>query len=366
MPDVEISEFYPSRPLTETDLTWIIMRILVEKQKAALDMLIAEKQGQPAFFKFNCDLENGEQTINLDWESLEQDSETLAYLLKYLRTKSSTKLSDSEIGNITKILSQSPLFQALGSTSIIVSKEQLSQPGNKVTPFDHISRVANNYIELPIYYEDIIVAQILPWLHDIGKMAGVNFLPTDAVYDLDLRSKLREEYKNDGKHTHPSHSLIGTVITKKLLDYIKQNNSTQQLTEDQSHLLLNVIMHHHDFIFKGSDKNGSLTNWLKTEIANVLLPTLPENRPDLIVRFFTLLFQFRYADIAATTTHHRHWPGNLELFREVPSILQNILPTTVEVSAQLQILTSVIDLLPKEIEQDSVEEPLPTRTGVIL
>lgn len=44
MPDVEISEFYPSRPLTETDLTWIIMRILVEKQKAALDMLVAENK----------------------------------------------------------------------------------------------------------------------------------------------------------------------------------------------------------------------------------------------------------------------------------------------------------------------------------
>ncbi len=352
MISVETPQIYFPTPLTQPDITWIFMEILLTKQRAALDMLVAERQtGKPAFFHFIGDIIDGKQTIHLDWPSRVQDSQVVSHLLQTIRFHAHGALTASEIDNITRDLHQSPLFRALGSNTILVSQEQASQ-GNYFTPLDHVCRVAKCVPQVPLFKDDLEVAHLLPWLHDIGKMSGVNFLSSNEIENPHLREKLKEAYGSDGKHTHPGHAQMGAAITRRIFDTLQQSIAPEQtLNRDQLHLLLNVILHHHDFLYSGFKKQGLVDNWLKNEISQILLPTLPPDQPELIVRFFALLFQFRYADIAATRQHHCHWPNNLAWFKETPSIVSTFLPQTPEIECHLEILKQVIEALPQDFSQ---------------
>lgn len=322
------------------------MQILADKGMAALDMLVADSPQGEAFFRYIGSIIDGEQAIDIEWSSLKADAATLKKLLVLLASYQKEALAPQEVQQVLSLIAESSLFAAMGSSSIMVTKEQAFQQGEGITPLEHITRVAHGYPEVPLYAEDVRLAQLLPWLHDIGKMAGVHFLPEGAINDTSVRAVLKEKYGNNGKHTHPSHSAIGTVITKKLLDSMK----VSPLTSDQENLLLNMIFHHHNFLYYGEEVHGPLESWVKGEIEEKLLSTLPADQPELVVRFFALLAQFRYADIAATQQHHRHWPGNYEWFSELPAVLRRILPENGSVEQQIGILEEVIAALPAEIQ----------------
>lgn len=146
---------------------------------------------------------------------------------------------------------------------------------------------------------------------------------------------------------------MGVVIVKTLLDNLKvnlQGNSDVLLGFDQEALLLNLIFHHHNFIYAGPEKSGNFEKWLNNEIDEKLIPTMPENRPDLIVRFFCLLFHLRHADISATKEHHKHWPVNYQWFGCVPDFLSKKFDTSEEFDGQIEILRRVIGELPGKID----------------
>lgn len=337
---------FPPQSLEENNLTWVYMMILAEKGTSALDMLVADSQeGVPAFFRYLGSIEDDTQVISIDWKSKTQDTKVLQDLMTFLQQRSSVELSTADLNYIHHILAESPLFMAMGATSIVVTKEQASQQGEGITPLEHITRVADWYLSVPLHSEDVRVAQLLPWLHDIGKMAGVHFLQEGAINDPEVRATLKEKYGKNGKHTHPSHSEMGAVITKELL----AESDSLGLSDAQEALLLNMIFHHHDFIYYGEEAHGPLESWVATEIAEKLVPTLPENSPELIVRFFALLAQFRYADIGATQQHHRHWAGNHVWFSQLPDVLQKILPETEEVAQQIDTFRAVVAAMPSEI-----------------
>lgn len=332
--------------LTQEDLTWILFSILADKGPAALSMLVADGiDGKPAFFRFIGSVEATHQVISLEWESMLKDAEVILELRNFFKDKDTVVLTKTHHDHIRAMIEKSPLFLALGSSSIVVTKEQALQDGQKISPLNHISRVAQGYVHVPLNENDRIVAQLLPWLHDVGKMAGVNFLHEGAVEDPAIREFLKYKYHKNGKHTHPSHAEMGTLIIKKIL----QHTDSLSLKPEQEILLLSIIFHHHNFIYSGEAVHGPLETWLESEISDMLIPTMPYYSPELVVRFFSLLAQFRYADILATQQHHVHWAGNYEWFLKLPTVLNHLLPSSKEVSKQIGILEAVVSSLPSEI-----------------
>lgn len=352
------------------DPTWIFMKVLQKKglparkgkktderaERPAVDMLVHNGQdiNLRSFFSFVGRVEGDRQFLEIDWPSRHEDARILSDLIVLLSGN-----YDSEA--VLELLKQSPLFAALQSSSIIVTKEQVDEEGVPIRPFGHIVRVENNsYFDLPISEDDKIVAYLLPWLHDIGKMAGINFLQDGAIFVENMREKLQEIYGEASKNTHPSHALVGTIILQRLFSTIAENaNITEpnqevgrflQNDSNEMSLLLNVVFHHHHFLYYGEDRHGPAPIWLEKEINNVLIPTLPRSRPDLIVRFFALFFQFRLADIKATPAHQRHWQGNYNWFSQVPRVLKTLLPDTEEVRLHIDILEGVIKDLPTKLD----------------
>lgn len=291
--------------------------------------------GDRAFFGL---LKSGDTQLDLEWESLEEDTRVVLELLTYLdETKTSDIFSPQNTLEVMTILRQSKLFNALASSSILVTREHVNGDSNgekePISPFTHSFNVLKSMDFSLASPGDEKLLLLIAWFHDIGKMAGVGFFSRENVNNRDsARNKIEEGYPcetpedcqhyHPGSNSYPKHYSIGTAIISKLLINLKQDlDQLPVLNDDDASLLLNVIFHHHNFLYLGSEKSGDVNVWLRDKIEEKLLPTLPPDRPDLIVRFFELFIQLRLADIKATPGHHRHWQRNLEWMRQIPGVI---------------------------------------------
>lgn len=315
----------------ESDLTWVFLLCLWSKPRAMIDMCVLDSEsGKKPFFSLRGSAEQGKQEITLNWSSLAQDAESLKQLLLLF----GNKLENNDTSAV-QILRQSPLFMELLSGAVLVTKDQVDAENISISPFDHSVQVAQ-VDALDTFVDTItgdgIVAFLSRWLHDVGKMSGSHFLSHQDLSNLNqLRTVLEQKYGRDGKHTHPNHSYVGVLIVQRLFHEIERNLTQEEkenqyfkkifCSQDSIPLLLNIIFHHHHFIYN-AQKDGDFEIWFENELKSQLYPTLFDTSANLLVRFFIVLVQLRYADITATQSHHKHWEGNkiwmlqmVELFR---------------------------------------------------
>jgi hypothetical protein len=362
----EAQTIQPAELRLRMDPTWIFWLILQDKPLSIIDMLVADSaySQQAPFFPLEGRVSpEGEQQFVSEWPSLKEDAEVLKKLIITL-----TQQPDASPAQIRQLLETSPLFAALASPTILVTAEQHNNAGQAINPMAHIERVAA-YPDFTEYLPpaDRLTAKLLDWLHDVGKMVGTHFLTEQNMADIDtLRGQLEEKYQSEGKHTHPKHSYVGVLILQKLfatLAHDKENfRSNSPLRpflvreSDELSSLFNVTFHHHHFLYKGDGSKEHVSEWFWKELETTLLSTLPANRPDLVVRSLILLFHFRLADIAATPSHHKHWPPNLVWMKQVPAILREKLlgvggpdegNVAVEVANLITTLEDMLAVLPQ-------------------
>lgn len=341
----------PYEPLNlSTDYSWIIFQILERKARTAIPLYLTSIDGsREPFFTTHGKIRDNEQFFWVDWNSLDLDAEILQQFIEYIKRSPQEQYSQAEVEAVSDLLRTSPLFSALESSSIIPSAEHCTTSGVPITPFEHIQDVALSMPQTPVLqFHDAHVARILPWLHDIGKMAAVAYLPQGASHLAQMQQFMRENFNRKSSHTYPAHAEVGSVILHRLLSNTAEN-AKLPLSDDEICLLLAVVFHHHHFIYRHN--TADLEEKIVEDIQTRLEPTLPANRPDLIVRFFALLLQFRFADVLSSPAHHKHWPANVEWYSQLPNILkQRILPTDFDLN-WLDYLQDVITALPQEISE---------------
>lgn len=330
------------------EYSWIIFQILERKAHTAIPLYLSSIDGSrdPFFTTFGV-IKNNEQLFRVEWDSLDLDAAIFLQFLEYCKRVPTAQYSHAEVDAVANLLCSSPLFAALDSTSIIPSAEHCTNAGVPITPLQHIKDVATALPDTPVLHSvDAHVARILPWVHDIGKMAAVAYLPQDASHRPEMQRYMKEAFNRKSSHTYPAHAEVGTVILLELLQKLHKSYS-QPFSEDELQLLCAVVFHHHHFIYPHDTPN--LEERLSADIQNHLIPTLPSDRPDLVVRFFALLLQFRYADVLSSPAHHKHWPANVEWYSQLPDILKNNILVNSSKSPWMPYLEDVITSLPREI-----------------
>lgn len=382
----------PHQFTLEANLHWIFEEVMKAKGLAVTMFLMfsTNAESDPFKGKYKAGLEPfikwslTETGIDLTWPSLEKDAQTLLKAINLLISQNTPDNEQETFKKLKKILKESPLFQALDSTSIVVTKAQQSNGDTPPTPLNHILSVTSEAIQVLNTTTDAkdeqnnkhlnqTILLLACLMHDIGKMAGVNFLKKimDQGEDKieDAREYLKKCFDDAGKHTHPKHAFVGVLIAQKILKKAQAISSKNDQTTPKAHefinnsdsisLLLSIIFTHHKFLYtdiKEDTDEEVIKKWIQKQIETHLEPILSNKL--LIPSFFSLFIKLRFADIKATPAHHKYWAQNKIWMRQIPAVLSEIfltdkdsLNTTEEdkIEQEIKLIEKILEQLPDEI-----------------
>lgn len=273
------------------------------------------------YFTIVLDSQSGSDMLmpRFSWEQLSQDSIVFDKVLQelwVLRAYGDAQFREIFVDKLDQILELFSIWRELKSENIVVTKEQ-----NGARPSKHVSQVMTALVTPEHFtHQDAFLLRLMTLFHDCGKMMS-SHIPQEKVITI------LEQFKHT-KQSYPKHAEASVLILYSLcVEWFKlapdENSPLYTLLKQKLPLVLNVILHHHDFTSFSTFEAG-----LETVV--MLGRGLTEPNLTDVIETVAYLYAFRRADVAATPAHQKHWQGQQALFEQLFSVLSLLAESQVE------------------------------------